>query len=409
MKIGFFGNANNYPFMLARAFRRMGHEVFFIVDRSPSTKWEKLNRPENRYEDIRLPYPSWIYDASPLDLWRFPFPSPERSKVVRLLQNCDAVILNEFGLSLSQDIGRPAIALLTGTDLVVLSRFQYADHLIHGSRGKISFLKPMGPIYRKILKRFYLKLISAQREGIRSAVAVTFFRRGLFPSADNLLDEIGVSDSQRIFMLMTDLETIQFEPMPYNPVIRIFCVTRLTWKKPKDSTLISELGYKGSDIMIRGLGLFRRATGVSLDIRLVKKGEHVAETIRLIEEERITDQVTWLEEMSQLELFEEFRQTDIVFDQLGKSMIGMGGVDAMAMGRPLIANGRPEIIEQVIGVPSPICQATTSEEVCAQLQRLVHDREERVRVGVASRRYAEKYFSADRASRVYLERLNNLC
>lgn len=52
MKIGFIGNANNYPFMIARAMRKMGHEVLFIVDRDKS---EPLNRPENRYDDIGPP------------------------------------------------------------------------------------------------------------------------------------------------------------------------------------------------------------------------------------------------------------------------------------------------------------------------------------------------------------------
>ena len=40
MRIGFVGNTNNYPFILAITFRRMGHEVEFIVDRK-----ERLNRP----------------------------------------------------------------------------------------------------------------------------------------------------------------------------------------------------------------------------------------------------------------------------------------------------------------------------------------------------------------------------
>ncbi len=408
MKIGMFGNANNYPFMLARALRRMGHEVLFIVDRSPRTKWEILNRPENRYEDITLPYPDWIYDASPLDLWNFPSPPPERAKVARLLQSCDAVILNEFGLSLLPDIRRSAIALLTGTDLEVLANFQYADYLVRGSYGISSFLRIRSLIRRFIRKRFLLKLISAQREGIRLAVAVNYFARGLVPHGDALLDEIGVRHSQRIFFMMTDLELIQLQPMPHNPILRTFCGARLTWKKPAHPSLVSELDCKGSDIMIRGLGLFARTTGIPLDIRLVKKGAHIAETMQLIEEEGIASQVTWREEMSQQDVLTEYKQADIIFEQLGMSMVGMGGLDAMAMGRPVIANGRPEIMEQVIGVPSPICQAATSEEVCAQLQRLVPSLAERERVGLASRRYIEEYFSAERAAQICLDRLSRV-
>jgi len=32
LKIGYWGNTNNNPFMVARAFKKMGHAVIFIVD-----------------------------------------------------------------------------------------------------------------------------------------------------------------------------------------------------------------------------------------------------------------------------------------------------------------------------------------------------------------------------------------
>ena len=132
----------------------------------------------------------------------------------------------------------------------------------------------------------------------------------------------------------------------------------------------------------------------------------MGETVRLVEEEGIASQVTWADEMTQQEVLKEYRSADIVFDQLGKGMISMGCLDAMATGRPVIANGRPGIVETLVGAPAPVCQAETPEEVCAQLLRLVPDRAERERVGFLSRRYVETYFSADRAAKTCLERLN---
>src|SRR4030042_1524614 len=120
MKIGFLGNANNYPVMLARAIKSLGHDVVFVVDSvSP------LNRPENRYQEITLPYPSWVVDCSPLDLWQYPDESPITEKVIQILKDCDSLVLNEFGLSLWDRVNRPAFALLTGTDLEVLADPQY--------------------------------------------------------------------------------------------------------------------------------------------------------------------------------------------------------------------------------------------------------------------------------------------
>jgi glycosyltransferase involved in cell wall biosynthesis len=226
---------------------------------------------------------------------------------------------------------------------------------------------------------------------------------------DAMLRGIGVPDGNRIFLIMTDPEKIGFHPLPDNPVVRVFNVARLTWKKAAGETPLggysSELDFKGSDIMVRGLGMFRRKTAIPLDIRFVRKGRNVEETCRLAEEEGIASDVTWADEMTQQEVLEEYRRADIVFDQLGSGMISMGCLDAMATGRPVIANGRPEIAESLVGVPAPVCQAKTPDEVCAQLMRLVPDRAERERVGLLSRRYVERHFSAERAAITCLERL----
>ena len=94
MRIGFLGNANNYPFMVARAFRKLGHEIVFIVDSAAL-----LNRPENLYKDDELtPYPSWIMDFSPLNIWEFEATSSKVDKILATFSNCDFVVLNEFAL-----------------------------------------------------------------------------------------------------------------------------------------------------------------------------------------------------------------------------------------------------------------------------------------------------------------------
>jgi hypothetical protein len=131
----------------------------------------------------------------------------------------------------------------------------------------------------------------------------------------------------------------------------------------------------------------------------------VAELVALIDAEGIADQVTWSDELTQRQVLEEYRKADIVFEQFGTSLIGMAGFDAMATARPLIAHGRPECLDPAVGVPSPICQATTPEEVCAQLVRLAGDPVARARVGQASYDYVKAHFSAERAAQICLARL----
>lgn len=395
MKIGFFGNANNSPFMIARALRRLGNDVLFIIDRSPTEKWEILNRPENAYEDITIPYPDWIFDASPLDLWEYPGPSVGREQVVRLLNQCDLVVLNEFGLSLGPDIGKPTVALLTGTDLVLLADFSYAYQLT-----------PNEPTEELSPQRLhYLKLIEAQRSGIRAASAIVFPAKGFIPQSDMLLEEIGVQDWQRIYFHMTDLEKIDYCPPPCNVPLRVLCMARLTWKKPDNLALVSEFDYKGTDVMVKGIGMFWRVTGIPLDIRLIRKGLHIEETIALIEAEGLSSQVTWLDEMSQIQVLEENRQADIIFEQLGNGVFGLGCVDAMAIGRPVIANGRPDIVTREFGCPMPICQATSALDVCTHLQKLAVNPTLRAQIGKESRLFVEKYFSPEGGAQRILQRV----
>lgn len=405
MRIGFLGNANNYPFMLARAIKRLGHEVTFVVDSEA-----RLNRPEGRYHEVPLPYPPWIVDCSPLKPWNYP-PIPGRAgEAIRLLRDCDALVLNEFGPSLWQSVRKPALMLLTGTDLEVLADPQYADFVAPDSIGDMGLLRRMFS-WRKVrsarkLRNHFLRLIEAQRSAIRNAVAVAYFPAGMLPNADRLLQEVGVEADRRVFFLQADIERYQYAPYPVNRTLRLFNVARITWRKPREH-FVCELDYKGTDILIRGLGMFVRQSGTAIDIRLVRKGADVEAARGLAQDEGIEHCVTWLDELDQGLLHDEYTNADIVTEHFGKGSIGMGALDAMATGRPVIANASPEIFRAAVGETPPVCHATTPEQVCDQLLRLAADRGLRADIGRQSRAYAEKYFTPERAARIVLERLQN--
>ena len=389
MRIGFFGNVNNYPFRLACALKRLGHDVVFVVSSEVP-----LDRPENQDRKLSGSYPDWIHDFSPR--WKTVLPTPWRSRCIRLLQSCDAVVLNQIGPSLLPDIGRPAIAILTGSDL---EYFANPESLRQLWREANSF---KGALILPVKALLLPGIIRRQREGIRQTAKVVFIPRGFYKEADRLLEELGVGPEKRFFLQLGDTERVQYCGPPSNAVLRVFCATRFNWKLPIPAGYC-DLDYKGSDVMIRGLGLYYRETGQRLDIHLVRKGLHVPETVDLVREEGISHLVTWHDEMDQAEVFEQFKLADLVFEQFGQSMIGMAGLDAMATGRPVIGNCNPEFMEQSTGVRMPICQAKTPEEVSAQLKRLIPDAMERRRIGLVSRAYVEKYHSAETAAKVYLE------
>jgi len=394
MKIGFFGNTNNYPFMLGQALREFDHDVVMVI-----SSQELLNRPESRYPEFKQGYPDWIVDAAHLSEWDMITLSPSLAPVLDLLSTCDALVLNFTGPSLWPLLRRPAIALLTGSDLEHYANFATVE-VRNATWDPAYKASADGQMNTNLLRDF----VQRQREGIREAVAVRYFPRGLVPAGDAMLDELGVSDAKRVFLLSAELELVTPTPPPNNNPVHIFCATRLTWKLPIEPGR-SLLDYKGSDIMIRGLGLFYRQTGVRLDIQLVRKGLHLAETEQLIVEEGLTDQVTWSDEMSLAEVWTEYRRSDIVIEQLGNSTIGSAGLEAMAAGRPVIGNARPEMFEDYFGQHSPICQAQTAEEVCAQLKRLVFSAAKREKIGMLGRRFVEEHCSPQSAAQTCLERL----
>jgi len=394
VKIGFVANTNNYPFLLATVARELGHEAVVVVNSA-----ELLNRPESRCPEFEAGYPEWIVDVAHISEWDMITLSPRVAPILDRMSTCDALVLNGIGPSLWPLLRRPAIALLTGSDLEYYANFATIDVRT----------ADWDPAYRaseegqrnlRLLREFVLR----QREGIKHAIAVRYFPRGLVPAGDAMLDELGVSDDKRVFLPCAELELNTATPAPHNSPIRVFSATRLTWKLPVAAGR-SVLDYKGSDIMIRGLGLFHRATGVRLDIQLVRKGLHVAETEQLIAEEGLVDQVTWSNEMSLREVWEQFKQSDLVIDQLANSGIGSAGMDALAAGRPVIGNARPEMFEDHFGGPSPICQARTPDEVCQQLKRLVFDPQERETLGRLGRQYVDEYWSPRRATHSLLARL----
>ncbi|MEO6537338.1 MAG: hypothetical protein ABIT07_06340, partial [Ferruginibacter sp.] len=171
---------------------------------------------------------------------------------------------------------------------------------------------------------------------------------------------------------------------------RIFSFTRFMWKTPFPPG-INILENKGNDIMIQGIALFLKTFNKPLDIHLIEKGIHVAETKQLIKELEFSDMITWHKEMPFKDLQKHIIQADVVFEQLGTHFIS-GGLYAMLMGRPLIGNARHEIFDAITGEQTPVCHACTPEQVCYWLQQLTDNKELIGTIGKKSRQYVLDHF-----------------
>jgi glycosyltransferase involved in cell wall biosynthesis len=387
MRIGFIGNTNNYPFLIAQAMKDLGHEVRFVLDSNLP-----LHHPTSRCPDWRGAIPDWILDLSPMAVTDFRFNTEKRRKALVFIKECDAVFLNYWGPSLKQWIDVPVFAFLTGADLTYCANPETMTKLLIQVN---QFPKGL----RRIKDSWKLgTLIRRQRAGILGASAFCYQFPGLDPSGEAILDSMGMIGSRRVSVCITDTIRLQPCPPPGGRVrLQAVCGARLNWKHPFPETM-SILDDKGIDSLVRGLGILKRRDALGMDLVLIRKGIHVRETAELVSSEGLDDHVIWRDELSQAELWEAYRQADIVFDQFGPASMGMAGVDALALGRPLVARFPEAQLRAVGATDSPVFQAGNPEAVAQQVERLIQDEGLRHSAGLASRQFAETYLSAHRAA-----------
>jgi hypothetical protein len=95
---------------------------------------------------------------------------------------------------------------------------------------------------------------------------------------------------------------------------------------------------------------------------------------------------------------ERFARADIVVDQLNAGWHGVFALEAMALGKPVVVNLKPEVVEQAeraYGTKVPLVPAT-KESLVEALRPLVESPELRRRIGAASRAYVEQVHDIDR-------------
>lgn len=104
-----------------------------------------------------------------------------------------------------------------------------------------------------------------------------------------------------------------------------------------------------------------------------------------------------LEKMSHEKALANYLKADIIVDQLLCGTYGMLSVEAMAMGKPVVAFIRDDV-RRKFPKELPIVQATP-DNLAEVLLALVQDPKRRHELGKAGRKYVEKYHSADRVAK----------
>jgi len=142
--------------------------------------------------------------------------------------------------------------------------------------------------------------------------------------------------------------------------------------------------------------------------RQVKGTRHVEEAVEKLRREGHPVRLDLIEGVTRDEVLARVTEADVVVDQLLIGWYGAFAVEAMALGRPVLAYIREDEPEDnPFGASLPIVR-TTAAALADDLLALAENRQRRLELGAAGRRFAEEHHDPRRIARTVLEGIADL-
>lgn len=378
IKICFVGNTNNLCHIIARGFAERGFHVTHVIDRR-----EILHRPEGRYSKVELnKFKNLeIVDIAPIRFRDAVLGFRKKKQIGAILRKSDAAIFTGFSPAILGLSHERSCFVLAGSDLTFATNWKT---LLQGSRNPhFDF------ITGRPLLSLVLRLTSArQRKLIWEASAFVTHPRGQFIDGEKSLAEINPK-GRRLDLRVIEVPKLSGPTRSDIAILRVFCSARLSWVAGKFDGRGS-LDLKGVDTLLNGVRKFLDHGATGIQLVLTKKGPDLLETQELVKALGLDQFVVWLPELSQLEVFEEYLSADVVVDTLGPSTTGMAVLEALAMGKPVIARVNEDD-------PSPILRASGSDDVAYLLSRLLRDAEFRTQCSSRGVEFVRQICSVEQA------------
>lgn len=353
---------NAMPMAYALKFRRDGHDVLYVVEAEPGNY---LMRPEHQYaNEITCPYPPWIIEIPWVNDLAHHASLPWSNRgTVRAMADMDIVFLNDYGLALAPYMPRDSVrvALSSGADIDVLCRWEMARTFAAGVRRK--WLYPV----RLALELWRTHL---QRRGLACCEVISYFPRGLNPSGDAVIAALGRNGKAPRLVERYDASFaaagVPRIPIPRRPLRKVLVPVRMNLLPPAGG----EFEHKGNDLILRALARYRQRQP-TIEVHLFEKGPPADLELarRMCRDLGLEPNVTWHEPGTLAQLLDLYADGDVVIDQVGRHWMGGVGFYALYMGRPVIANARLDVFGRLWGTETPILNATTVDEIFAQLVR----------------------------------------
>jgi glycosyltransferase involved in cell wall biosynthesis len=168
-----------------------------------------------------------------------------------------------------------------------------------------------------------------------------------------------------------DLERLRPLPNRWSDPVVLFCAARLDWRSRVRPSI------KANDIFFRGLASCLQQPGSRFDVRVADWGVDREATRDLVSELGLDDCVQFVPSGDKRLFYQNVQQAHIVIDQFSLGAVGLTTIEAMALGRPVMAFVRDDLAQRAYGVNMPVINCATVDQVRDALVGLTPDGLER--------------------------------
>lgn len=338
MKILHAGNMANLGYVIVRQLRKDGIDAELLMEKNPP----KGSDPTRFDPSLKGTYPKWIflYDKKK-PTWKIDVVNIMRDKKYDLIHAyVELPIFAPFS-------GKPFIANTQGSDF-----------------REMAFSKSIRGV---LLRRAY-----------RKAKVVLFFQPDHYPLFSKLKLENGV-----FLPPLWDTSFFKSEVISdgeFSGKFVIFHPANLEWR------------LKGNDILIKGFAKFVEDNQNSVLI-IVDRGIDSQKTHQLVNSLDIESKIHFIKGPLEAErLLHYYNLADVVADQFILGALGSIGWEVFSCAKPLLAFVNEEQYTNLYGEPPPIFNASSSEDICNQLE-ILKDEKIKKEIGKKAHTWITKYHS----------------
>ncbi len=368
MKVHVYGNTLNSAYHLTKILRDKGIDAEMFLDNSSSSQQDFPWWDEPSLNKDNLPF--WIHYYK-----TFPFyllPNRETRKMISDFSKCDIALVSCFGPILAMKAKVPFVFYSLGSDLNSISLKK--DFLI--SLNNSSSLKDKLRKIVKIITFSPLQLLAIKKYSC-AIIIYMGYQFNPFIKKFNLQGKTHkLCYPKDVINYRTDTDRALSEKYSKYKIV-FFMLSRHSWASAWNE-------YKGNDKFLKSFAKFIYDRNPNVLIISANKGTDVARSKKIIEDEKISNYVEWVDDMPKFILKKYQSLSNVVMvdnfwhdrwfiqfpedKETPKVGFGFGSIESLAAKRPLITAFKDQDFYN--NEQPPILDAFTEDEIYNRINQV---------------------------------------